>query len=89
MKSLLITLQIEMLRERFRHDIHYYLTDNIPSLLDAKWHPEVGLCWPLTWLEHVDEFIQDRWRKFMEGQTFCEAGFYERDVRRFLFNLEW
>jgi hypothetical protein len=51
--------------------------------------PDAGLCWPFKWLNNAEDYIQDRWSKFMDGQTYCDAGFYERDVRRFLFSIDW
>ena len=39
---------------------------------------------PLDWVEKYAEGFKDPWEKFMNGNTFCENGFYLRDVTRFL-----
>lgn len=39
---------------------------------------------PLDWIEKYAGGFKDAWEKFMEGQTYCEYGFYFSDVTRFL-----
>lgn len=39
---------------------------------------------PLDWVEKYAPGFKDSWGKFMDGQTYCEYGFYVSDVSRFL-----
>lgn len=83
MNSQLTMMLIEQLRSQYQYDMD--MADSESDLMRvAQLHEDFGIVWPLDWLKNTNEEIKDRWDKFMEGQTFCELGFYERDVRRFL-----
>lgn len=43
-----------------------------------------GYYMPLNWVDKYAQGFEDAWTKFMNGQTYCEYGFYLRDVTRFL-----
>lgn len=47
-------------------------------------HDEVGLTIPLDWIPAWLPEAEEAWTQFMSGQTFCEYGYYLRDVTRFL-----
>lgn len=86
-QSIMTQMAIKGLRAIYRHDIGFFDIGHPEHMITAKDIEGAGLCWPLTWLDHVPEDVRDKWHKFMNGQTFCEHGFYERDVRRFLFEV--
>lgn len=47
---------------------------------------EFGEVVPMNFIEEWSLLdLQDSWEAFMHGQTFCEHGFYVRDVQRFLY----
>lgn len=78
---------ITKLRAIYRHDIECYVMGAFDEMLMAKDVPGAGLCWPIDWLSKATSEVNDKWIKFMNGQAFCSEGFYERDVRRFLFDV--
>jgi len=47
-------------------------------------HESVGLTIPLDWIDTWFPEAEEAWTHFMTGQTFCEYGYYLRDVTRFL-----
>jgi len=80
-------LSITKLRATYKHDIECYVAGDFDEMLVAKDVPGAGLCWPIDWLAEASSEVNDKWNKFMSGQSFCSEGFYERDVRRFLFDV--
>lgn len=48
-----------------------------------NYHEETGLTVPFRWIEWIPE-LKEAWDRFMYGQTYCEHGFFVRDVVRFL-----
>jgi len=43
-----------------------------------------GVYLPLDWVEIWCPEAKEAWEQFMNGQAYCEYGFYLRDVYRFL-----
>ena len=46
-------------------------------------HPELGTIVPLNWLDRYAE-LGTPWAMYMNGKTYCPAGYYVTDVRSFL-----
>jgi len=80
-------LSITTRREIYKHDIQCFDAGHPEAMITARDVEGAGLCWPLGWLDGAPQHVIDKWNKFMYGQTFCEHGYYERDVRRFLFGV--
>jgi len=81
------SITVKRLRAEYINDMKMYEQDAHGDLITAIVVPEAGLCWPLDWLKDAPEELIQKWAQFMTGQTYCHAGFYERDVRRFLFGV--
>jgi hypothetical protein len=75
------------LRQNFEWDIACFEQKMSEDMRFARDIEGIGLCWPLDWFDNVEPEIKDKWNKFMDGQTFCSAGFYERDIRRFIYGV--
>lgn len=78
---------ITTLRATYKHDLRCFDKGQPEKMLMARDIEGAGLCWPLDWLKDAPSELREKWYKFMDGQTFCDFGFYERDVRRFLFEV--
>ncbi len=53
--------------------------------LMCKRYEGFGVVLPLDWATRHCPSLEKDWDHFMRGQTFCEYGFYVRDVIRFLY----
>ena len=83
-----VKLGVEMIREDIEHDLEVYEEDKGGKYLFLVYHKDVGMTAPFDWLNPRLSDYQDKWEKFMEGQTYCMGGFYVRDVLRFLIIVE-
>ena len=86
-----VKLAVEMIREEIEHDLQVFESDERSEdgkYLFLLYYRDVGVVAPFDWLKPRLAEYQDKWEKFMEGQTFCMAGFYIRDVCRFLDIIE-
>jgi hypothetical protein len=63
--------------------------DGDELFVHLKYDKEAGaLLMPICWIEVYLPKYQERWYKFMYGQTYLLAGYWPRDVLRFLSSLE-
>ena len=69
-----LTMSIKMVR---------YETGERDGFVFLTFVEDVGTLVPNRWIEQFPEW-QDQWGKFMEGQSCCPAGFYVKEVKRFL-----
>lgn len=97
-----VSLMIGILRENIEHDLdlfeslekeahpHCDTLQSVPTedFFFMEYYEGVGMVVPSAWLVVRMPEYQEKWEQFMEGQSCCMAGFYHRDVLRFLTIIE-
>jgi hypothetical protein len=72
-----------MLLKAIEIDLDWYEEGGRQGFVFLTFVEDVGMVIPNRWIDQFPDW-QDQWGKFMEGQSCCLAGFYVRDVERFL-----
>lgn len=88
MKKLqLIMEKVGPVRATIEKDLSRYEAGERGGFRFMEYVPDEGMYVPHNWIKNFPEW-EEKWNKFMDGQTVCMAGVFYRDVQRFLGVLE-
>ena len=82
-KSQLTMERITTLLRAIDIDLDWYESGEREGFIYLHYVDDVGMLVSRDWIKQFPEW-EDHWGKFMDGQSCSPAGFYTRDVNRFL-----
>jgi len=82
-KSQLTMEKIGLLLKAIDLDLNWYESGERSGFVFLEYVEDVGTLVPNNWIEQFPDW-REHWGKFMDGQSCSPAGFYTRDVNRFL-----